>query len=202
LSYEKIKEKIAQDISTDLDVEFIEFIGSINKIYYNIQKSDIDIVIFLTHTHQIFEWDTIRRVTKLKSKYEALGIKLGITLFSSTLQRCYFYNIKLLSNYYQSISKKEDIDFKIIILAENYYFLCKLLFAKQITSNERKTLKCFLHIYEMCSVFIDENNSTEITCFYQKLTYGSSLSKGEIEYHFTRIGAKILSIVNRSLILK
>lgn len=197
MNKKEMKKLIRIEFMVNDQIEKVDFIGSIEGEYFNYLESDVDIIVYLKNYDYVFSKNILFFVKRIKENFEKMDICLGVTIFSKKLRSLNFYNIKLLNNFLDNISSKNKVDFRMIILAENYYLLCKLIFNNEIYICRRRVLKCFLHIFEICSKILGEKKDSLKKSILFKLKNKSEFREVEFENYFDQITNMLLLVLKR-----
>lgn len=199
MDIESLKQMIHFDFSCHPAVQSINFIGSINYSYYNSEFSDIDMILYLNDSIDVFDLKNIDEIKDLKHKFEKENkLKLGITLYSKKLMESGFINIKLLNNFIYNSDSGVNIDGSMIVLAESYYSICKNIMEDTVIKESRRVLKCFMHISRIYIKMMSIKNDNLLNLILLQLKKGEDLNWEQFNQYYLYIVEKILLVLERS----
>lgn len=197
MNKEKIKKIISDYLILNSLVDSIQFVGSINKKYFNEKFSDIDVVIYLKEYENVFKRECIMRFANDKEVLEKkINKKIGLTIFSDVLKKIGFYNIKLLDDIILNHGYTDSISTKYILVAEDFYRISKFMLERRVKINERVSIKTLLRILLFINL-CNEGKDSVVEKLTQFLKKGESISESDFNDTFDYVTSTLVTVINR-----
>lgn len=196
MNKEKIKKIISDYFIMNALVESIQFVGSINKEYFNEKFSDVDVVVYLKEYENVFKRECIMRFANDKEALEEkINKKVGLTIFAENLNKISFYNIKLLDDVILSNEHTDSISTKYILAAEDFYRISKFMLERKVKKNARVSIKTLLRILLFTNLYNDGRNSV-VEKLTQSLKKGEDISEKDFNVTFDYVISALIEVIN------